>query len=373
MQLRRQRERTLLLAEPAPERQREEEDDPVRRVAASLGNKAFAVLAREGVGVLPGGRVHPDVETAIGRTRRGGSALDSHTRERLGSSLGGSLAEVRVHTDETADALARSVSARAFTTGEDVYFAEGEYSPGTAEGESLLAHELTHVVQQRGAPTDGPLVASEPGDPLEVEAQAAAGATGGRPSQGAETADAAGLQRETATATPPAPAPEDKAKAEAELEAALDKELEDLELSEAAKKAAKELKRAFPEVVFTSGKRDATEQASAMAENIATSGNRKWIKETYAVSTASTKLQKWVDENEKATTKDAIAEGLKKTMDALSESERRLLSKHLTGDAFDVQPVDKDAEKIKEKMKALTGLTKFFDKEGGLVRWHCQF
>jgi len=365
--------RAARLAEPVLERQEEEEEnDPVRRVASSLGNQAFAVLAREGVGVLPGGRVHPDVETAIARTRGGGTALDPHMRARFGTGLGDELGGVRVHTDETADALVRSVSARAFTTGTDVYFAKDEFSPGTAEGESLLAHELTHVVQQRDAPPGGPLVASEPGDPHEVEAQAVGEAA--RP-RGSEKADAevAGLQRETATETAPAPAAEDKAKTEAELDVALDKALEDLELSNTAKKAAKELKKAFPEVVFTSGKRDTAGQASAMAENIVKSANRNWIKETYAASTATTKLQKWVDENEKATTKDAIAEGLEKTMDAMTESERRLISKHLTGDAFDVQPVDKDAEKIKEAMKKLPGVTKFFEKEGDLVRWHAQF
>ena len=368
-------DRLARLAEAVREPRERDEDDPVRRVAASLGNRAFAVLAREGVGVLQGGRVHPDVESTIARTRGGGTTLDPDVRRHFSRSLG----DVRVHTDETADALARSVSARAFTTGNDVYFAKDEFRPGTAEGKNLLAHELTHVVQQRDVPTAGPLVASEPGDPQEVEAEAAGEAVE-RP-QGSANADAepAGLQRETATETAPAPAPDpaiaaaDKAKAEAEFELALEEELKELELSDKAKKAAQELKRAFPEIVFTSGKRDTAGQASAMAENIVVSGNRNWIKETYAASTASTKLQKWVDENEKATTKNAITEGLEKTMDAMTESERRLISKHLTGDAFDVQPVEENADKIKEAMKKLPGVTKFFDKEGNLVRWHAQF
>jgi hypothetical protein len=67
------------------------------------------------------------------------------------------------------------VSARAFTTGTDVYFASGEYRPGTSDGDSLLAHELTHVTQQRGAPASGPLTVSEPGDAMETEADAVAG------------------------------------------------------------------------------------------------------------------------------------------------------------------------------------------------------
>ena len=79
-----------------------------------------------------------------------------------------------MHTDETADQLARSVSARAFTTGSDVYFAKGEHQPGSSGGDQLLTHELAHVVQQRDAPTTGPLTVSMPGDALETEAEAIA-------------------------------------------------------------------------------------------------------------------------------------------------------------------------------------------------------
>jgi len=146
---------------------------PVERLASSVGNRAFSALAREGAGILADGRAHPDVEATIARTRGGGSSLDSGTRERVGPAFGDSLADVRVHTDGTADALARSVSARAFTTGADLYFARGEYRPGSKEGQRLLAHELSHVVQQRGAPTSGSLVVSQPGEALEVEADAA--------------------------------------------------------------------------------------------------------------------------------------------------------------------------------------------------------
>ncbi len=80
-----------------------------------------------------------------------------------------------MHTDDHANSLAQSVSARAFTTGSDVYFAKGEHNPGSSDGQQLLAHELTHVVQQRGASTSGPLQVSQPGDALENEAEAAAG------------------------------------------------------------------------------------------------------------------------------------------------------------------------------------------------------
>ena len=150
------------------------EPDRVERLASSVGNRAFAALARQGEGILPDGRAHPDVEAAIAASRGGGRALDGAVRERLAPGLGDPLTDVRVHEDPDADHLARAVSARAFAVGSDLFFAEGEHRPGTSEGNRLLAHELTHVVQQRGAPTSGPLSVSQPGDALEREADRAA-------------------------------------------------------------------------------------------------------------------------------------------------------------------------------------------------------
>ena len=152
---------------------------PVERLASNVGNQAFGTLARQGAGILPDGRAHPDVEAAIARSRGSGTTLDSGVRDRMGPALGDSLDDVRVHHDDHADTLARSVSARAFTTGSDVYFAKGEYRPGSGDGDKLLAHALTHVVQQRGAPTSGPLTVSKPGDALENEADAASSGIAG--------------------------------------------------------------------------------------------------------------------------------------------------------------------------------------------------
>jgi len=169
---RREEEREPVAAAPLPEIA-PPEPSPVERLASNIGNRAFSALAREGAGILPDGRAHPDIEATIAQTRGSGGSLDSGTRDQIAPTLGDSLSDVRVHTDETADALSRSVSARAFTTGSDLYFAQGEYQPGTNEGDKLLAHELSHVVQQRGAPTSGPLVVSQPGDALETEADEA--------------------------------------------------------------------------------------------------------------------------------------------------------------------------------------------------------
>ena len=150
------------------------EPDPVERLASSVGNRAFGALARYGEGILPDGRAHPDVEKAIAASRGGGRSLDPGVRDRMGPDLGDPLEDVRVHDGPQADALARSVQARAFAVGSDLFFAEGEHRPGTADGDRLLAHELTHVVQQRGAPAEGPLTVSQPGDAAEREADEAA-------------------------------------------------------------------------------------------------------------------------------------------------------------------------------------------------------
>jgi hypothetical protein len=124
-------------------------------------------------------------------------------------------------------------------------------------------------------------------------------------------------------------------------------------------------------VTFTSGRRDKGEQARAMASNVVE--NRNWIKETYVSTTVSDACQKWVDDHKEKKTKDEIAEGLLSVLDGQTDADLAKLSRHLSGDAFDVQPVETDADAIKKTIRGLAGLDKFLEKEGGLVRWHAQF
>ena len=144
---------------------------PLHEFVSSVGNRAFggAIARSQGAGILPGGEVHPSVQAAIDATRGSGTTLDSGLARRLEPSLG-DLSDVRIHTDSTAHELNHAVSARAFATGTDVYFARDQYKPNTTDGDRLIAHELAHVVQQRGAPTSGPLTVSNPGDAMEREA-----------------------------------------------------------------------------------------------------------------------------------------------------------------------------------------------------------
>jgi len=80
---------------------------------------------------------------------RGGQALPGELRQRLERELGVGLAAVRVHTDDQAAAAAAALGARAFTIGDDIYFAAGAYDPTGEAGQALIAHEVAHVAQHR--------------------------------------------------------------------------------------------------------------------------------------------------------------------------------------------------------------------------------
>ena len=110
------------------------------------------VQRREAIG---GGEASPELSGEINRARGAGQALDAGLQQSMGEAMGADFRRVRVHTDERADRLNRSLSSRAFTTGEDLFFKKGEYQPGSRGGQGLIAHELAHVEQQDGGGSDG--------------------------------------------------------------------------------------------------------------------------------------------------------------------------------------------------------------------------
>jgi hypothetical protein len=152
-----------------------------------------------------------------------------------------------------------------------------------------------------------------------------------------------------------------------------DPQIEALKLSEVARKAAYLLKKAHPSVKFTSGRRGKEDQARAMASNVVK--NRKWIEQTYRASEVSGKCQRWVDDHPEKKTQAEIQEGLLSVLNSVTPAELARISKHLSGDAFDVQPLSDGAlaTAIKQTIEGLPGKDKFLEKEGGLVRWHVQF
>lgn len=136
-------------------------DDVVRRLAGSdrpAGSDGVRVgaasrISRRESGGAPGdGFVAPaGVERSIQQARSGGAPLDATTRTKFEGAMGADLSGVRIHKDANADQLNRQVSAKAFTTGQDVFFSAGTYQPNSSAGQHLLAHELAHTVQQGGS------------------------------------------------------------------------------------------------------------------------------------------------------------------------------------------------------------------------------
>ena len=109
----------------------------------------------------------------------GGAPMDKALRGQMESSLGHDFGDVRVHTDHAASESAKAVGAHAYTVGNDIVFGSGKYDPGSSAGQKTIAHELTHVVQQKAGPVDGTpapggIRVSDPGDRFEQEADHAA-------------------------------------------------------------------------------------------------------------------------------------------------------------------------------------------------------
>jgi len=122
------------------------------RAIQRLIQRAQADVQRQAPVGLQGGTVEGGLQSQIDSARSGGGqALDKGVGSQLGSAMGADFSGVKVHADTQADTLNRSLSAKAFTLGNDVFFSKGAYAPGTHSGKELLAHELTHVVQQGGA------------------------------------------------------------------------------------------------------------------------------------------------------------------------------------------------------------------------------
>jgi hypothetical protein len=89
-----------------------------------------------------------ELESSIQQARSGGQPLADNIRKPMEHAFGADFSRVKIHADSQADQLNQSIQAKAFTTGHDVFFRQGEYNPGSRGGQELLAHELTHVVQQ---------------------------------------------------------------------------------------------------------------------------------------------------------------------------------------------------------------------------------
>ena len=110
----------------------------------------------DGVVGLEGGPLGPDTEADISRERGTGSQLPEPLRRSMEDSFGADFSAVRVHTGPSADELNHTLQSRAFTVGADIFFAHNQYRPQSEDGQALLAHELTHTIQQGAVDTELP-------------------------------------------------------------------------------------------------------------------------------------------------------------------------------------------------------------------------
>ncbi len=160
----------LLQKKPIFESEADPKEGPVQRKEAGSG--------------APG--VTPSVESGIRSSKGSGSTLPSGTRQQMESGLGADLSGVRIHTDSGARKMSKDLNAQAFTHGKDIYFNSGKYDPASTGGKHLLAHELTHVVQQnKGLSRKADISRKETG------ANAAGENRGGAPAAGSTAAAAA--------------------------------------------------------------------------------------------------------------------------------------------------------------------------------------
>jgi len=137
-----------------------------------LGSGMLRRLQREAGNAAVSGLVQERSSPVLDVISSGGAALEPAVRTDMESRLGHDFSDVRVHTDAAAHDSAKSVGAHAYTVGNNVVFQRDAYDPGSAAGRTTIAHELTHVVQQRsgpvdGTPTSGGVSVSDPGDRFE--------------------------------------------------------------------------------------------------------------------------------------------------------------------------------------------------------------
>lgn len=147
----------------------------VASLQRTVGNRAVQrmLVQRSGDSAF---ELDDDTAGRINQQRGGGQALDANVQRQMGGAMGQDFSNVRVHTSSDAHELNEKVGAVAFTTGSDIFFREGAYNPGSSGGQELLAHELTHVVQQSSGAVPGgdKMSVNAPNDSFEQEADTVA-------------------------------------------------------------------------------------------------------------------------------------------------------------------------------------------------------
>jgi len=141
----------------------------------TIGNRAVQRMLAQRSGDGPFD-LDDDTTSRINRARGGGQTLDGAVQARMSEATGHDFSDVKVHTSPESDQLNQQLGAKAFTAGQDIFFREGAYQPQSGGGQELLAHELTHVVQQSSGQVGGSggMTVNAPNDAFEQEADAVA-------------------------------------------------------------------------------------------------------------------------------------------------------------------------------------------------------
>jgi len=125
----------------------EQEADVIANTIAAGGKISRKISGGSG---SSGITVSNQMESQLSHLQGGGQAMPTGLRNMMERGFGQDFSHVRLHTDSEAASLSSSIHAKAFTHGNDIYFNQGRFSPNTSEGQKLMAHELTHVVQGGG-------------------------------------------------------------------------------------------------------------------------------------------------------------------------------------------------------------------------------
>ncbi|GEM_PF-3395414 len=129
-------------------------DDPIQRKLniSTLQRQGAIERKLQGKFNFQAPNIQADFESNLNGAKSGGSPLDNAFRAKIEPLMGANFSGVKVHHDANASDLSQSIQAKAFTTGNDIFFKQGEYNPSSKGGQELLAHELTHTIQQGSSP-----------------------------------------------------------------------------------------------------------------------------------------------------------------------------------------------------------------------------
>ncbi|MCR9145073.1 MAG: DUF4157 domain-containing protein [bacterium] len=172
---------------------------------ASGGGDGTINLSGDGGSSGSGQGVDANVESRIRALRGRGQPLHANEKRFFESRFGRDFSRVRLHTDGQSQDLAKQVNAKAFAVGENIVFGRGYYQPGTRDGRELMAHELTHVVQQGKAPAIGATNSNPANAKQSAKQSAEAAKAGGAKADASHSNAAPQLAQQTHSPNPTAP------------------------------------------------------------------------------------------------------------------------------------------------------------------------